>query len=46
MEARGLTEDMVSKGQTVTLVGYPRNDGTREMRIERVIVGDKTVELR
>lgn len=46
MEARGLTEDMVSKGQTVTLVGYPRADGTREMRIERVIVGDKTVELR
>ena len=46
MEARGLSQDMISKGQTVTLVGYPRTDGTREMRIERVIVGDKTVELR
>jgi len=46
MEARGLSEDMVSKGQTVTLIGYPRTDGTKEMRIERVIVGDKTVELR
>jgi hypothetical protein len=46
MQARGLTEDMISRGQPVTLVGYPRRDGTREMRIERVIVGDKTVELR
>jgi hypothetical protein len=46
MQARGLTEEMVSKGQTVTLVGYPRTDGTKEMRIERVIVDGKTVELR
>jgi len=46
MEARGLTQDMIAKGQTVTLIGYPRTDGTREMRIERVIVGDTTVELR
>jgi hypothetical protein len=46
MQARGLTEDMISRGQPVTLVGYPRRDGTTEMRIERVIVGDKTVELR
>jgi hypothetical protein len=46
MEARGLTEDMVSKGQTVTLIGYPRSDGSKEMRIERVIIDGKTVELR
>jgi hypothetical protein len=46
MEARGLTEAMINKGQTVTLIGYPRTDGTKEMRIERVIVGGKTVELR
>ncbi|MFQ3595292.1 MAG: DUF6152 family protein [Sphingomonadaceae bacterium] len=46
MEARGLSKDMMDKGQTVTLIGYPRTDGTREMRIERIIVGDKTVELR
>lgn len=46
MQARGLTEEMVNKGQTVTLVGYPRTDGTKEMRIERVIVDGKTVELR
>jgi hypothetical protein len=46
MEARGLSQDMVSQGQPVTLVGYPKRDGTLEMRIERVIVGGKTVELR
>jgi hypothetical protein len=46
MEARGLTEEMVSKGQKVTLIGYPRNDGSKEMRIERVIIDGKTVELR
>lgn len=46
MEARGLTRAMIAPGQMITIVGYPRSDGTPEMRIERVIVGDKTVELR
>lgn len=46
MEARGLTEQMIAPGQRIRLVGYPRKDGTPEMRIERVIAGDKTVELR
>lgn len=46
MENRGLTEAMIGPGKKVKLVGYPRSDGTPEMRIERVIVGDKTVELR
>ena len=46
MEARGLTRDMLGPRQVVTLVGYPRKDGTAEMRIERVIAGGKTVELR
>lgn len=46
MEARGLTEAMIGPKQTVTLIGYPRRDGTAEMRIERVIAGGKTVELR
>lgn len=46
MEARGLTRAMVAPGKPVTLVGYPRLDGAAEMRIERVIAGDKTVELR
>ena len=44
MEARGLTRAML--GKPVRLVGYPRSDGTREMRIERVIAAGKTIELR
>jgi len=46
MEARGLTREMLAPRKAVTLVGYPRKDGTAEMRIERVIVDGKTVELR
>ena len=46
MEARGLTQDMVTANKPVTLIGYPRSDGTTEMRIERVIANGKTVELR
>jgi hypothetical protein len=46
MESRGLTQEMVGPKKKVRLVGYPRSDGTPEMRIERLIVGDKTVELR
>jgi hypothetical protein len=46
MEARGLTQAMLTTGKPVTLVGYARSDGSAEMRIERVIVGGKTVELR
>lgn len=46
MEARGLTRDMLTTGKPVTLIGYPRSDGTAEMRIERVRVNGKTVELR
>ena len=46
METRGLTRDMIGPRQVVTLEGYPRRDGTHEMRIERITVGSKTVELR
>jgi hypothetical protein len=46
MEARGLSEAMLGPKSVVTLYGYPRRDGTEEMRIERVTVGNKTVELR
>ena len=46
MEARGLTREMLGPKQKVTLVGYPRTDGTPEIRIERVIVNKQTVELR
>mgnify|MGYP003584150006 CR=1 FL=1 len=46
METRGLSETMLKPGRKVTLIGYPRSDGTPEMRIERVIVAGKTYELR
>jgi len=46
MEARGLTRAMLVSGKPATLVGYPRRDGTAEMRIETIIAGGKTVELR
>ena len=46
MTARGLTLGEIDKKQKVTLVGYIRRDGTTEMRIERIKVGNKTVELR
>lgn len=46
MIARGLNADSINKGQRVTLTGYARRDGTSEMRVERITVGDTTVELR
>ncbi len=46
MEARGLNQAEVTPGKRVRLTGYARRDGTAEMRIERVMVGDKAVELR
>jgi hypothetical protein len=46
MQARGLTPAMLAPGKDVTLEGYPRKDGVAEMRIERVTVDGKTVELR
>jgi hypothetical protein len=46
MEARGLQRDEIAQGQRITLTGYARRDGTPEMRIERIRVGEKTVELR
>lgn len=46
MEARGLTREMLPQGKSVTLVGYPRSDGTPEMRIERITVDGKAIELR
>jgi hypothetical protein len=46
METRGLTKAMLAPGKKVTLQGYARTDGTPEMRIERVIVDGKTIELR
>ena len=46
MEARGLTTEMIKKDATVSVVGYPHKEIENEMRAERIIVKDKTIELR
>jgi hypothetical protein len=46
MESRGLPADMLTVGKTVIIEGYPRIDGTHEMRAERITVDGKTIELR
>jgi len=46
MEARGLSREMLAPNRMVILEGYPRRDGVREMRIERITAGNRTVELR
>ena len=46
MTARGLTEEMLKPGTTVTVVGYPHSQKDEEIRIERITVAGKTIELR
>lgn len=46
MEARGLPGDALTAGKTITIEGYPRSDGTAELRAERITVDGKTIELR
>lgn len=46
MEARGVTADMVKKGATIQVVGYPHKEIKDEMRAERIIVDGKKYELR
>lgn len=46
MQSRGLSQAEIAPGRRLTLTGYLKRDGSAEMRIERIKVGDKTVELR
>jgi hypothetical protein len=46
MTARGLPPADLKPGGTVTVVGYPNRSKPEEMRAERIIVDNKTVELR
>jgi hypothetical protein len=46
MEARGLNSDMIKKGSTIRVVGYPHKEVKDEMRAERVYVGENKYELR
>lgn len=46
MTDRGLPKDKLKKGDKVTIEGYQHKKEQNEIRAERIIVGDKTVELR
>ncbi len=46
MESRGANQQALEVDQEITVVGYPSRTTPGEMRVERVILGDKTVELR
>lgn len=46
MNARGLPDGALTLGKTITIEGYPRLDGTKELRAERIVVDGKTIELR
>jgi len=47
MRNRGMTDNsMLDVGDTVTVVGYPHRTVEREMRAERIIIGDVRIELR
>ena len=46
MQARGVTEDMVKKGNSIRVVGYPHKKVKDEMRAERIFVGETKFELR
>jgi hypothetical protein len=46
MVARGATADIVAKGKRVKAYGYPKRDGTPEMRAEWIEVDSRRFELR
>ena len=46
MERRGLPPALLKPGTTITVVGYANRSKPEEMRAERVMVNEKTVELR
>lgn len=46
MQNRGLPQPSLVKGKTVTVEGYPSKVHENEMRIERITVDGKVVELR
>lgn len=46
MESRGLPANALQKGETILIEGYPKRDGSPEMRAERITVDGKVIELR
>jgi hypothetical protein len=46
MNARGASADIVKKGAEVTAYGYPKRDGSLEMRAEWIEIDGKRFQLR
>ena len=46
MEARGVKEEMLKKGSSIRVVGYPHKEIKDEMRAERIYVNGEKFELR
>ncbi|MDB5246041.1 MAG: hypothetical protein JWQ40_435 [Segetibacter sp.] len=46
MTARGVKADMLKKGATIQVVGYPHKEVKDEMRAERIFVNGQKYELR
>jgi len=46
MNARGATPDIVKDGEMVIAYGYPKRDGTKEIRAEWIEIGGQHFELR
>lgn len=46
MNARGATTDIVKQGAGITVYGYPKRDGTKEMRAEWLEIDGKRYQLR
>lgn len=46
LQRRGLPAEGLRVGQKVRVVGYPNRSESNEMRAERIVIGDRTVELR
>ena len=46
MESRGLNADMIKKGSSIRVVGYPHKEIKDEMRAERIFVNGEKYELR
>ena len=46
MTARGATAEVVKAGEEITVHGYPKRDGTPEMRAEWIEIGGQRYSLR
>jgi hypothetical protein len=46
MNARGATSEVVKAGVEVTAFGYPKKDGTKEIRAEWIEIGGTRFQLR